>query len=203
MQHPDVVADTWRTMGVSKLKVERAGAHMFLAEDGLGTAGKFSYLESTWSETAFNRALIFARGSFEGKPLTQAIDANCVLLLRSGSFVEADGRTYITVRLDTFLDIDQAGVELVAKTVYPLVNKVADHNFSETLRFVSNFSQAAERNPAGVERFSENLTNVEASTRAELVAVCRAAAEKHVLRVSERPIEQAALTQSEPATITE
>lgn len=200
MQHPDVVADTWQKMGVSKLKVERAGTQMFLAEDGLGTTGKFSFLDATWSETAFNRALIFARGSFEGKPLTTAIDANCLLLLRSGSVEEQDGRTYVTVRLDTFLDFDQASVDLVAKTVHPLVNNVADHNFIETLKFVSNFSRAAERNPAGVERFSQRLTNVEASTRDELVTICRAAAEKHARRVSQQPVQRAALAQSESTT---
>ena len=184
MQHPDVIADTWQVMGVSQLKVERAGPQTYLAEDGLGTTGRFSFLETTWSETAFNRAVIFARGSFEGKPLTQAIDANCVLLLRSGSIEESDGRTYVTVRMDSFLDFDQAGVELVARTVTPLVNKVVDHNFTETLRFVSNFSRAAERNPAGLEQFAEKLTELEPSTRDELVVICRGAAERYGVRLS-------------------
>jgi hypothetical protein len=186
IQHPDVIADTWQVMGVSQLKVERAGQRTFFAEDGLGTTGKFSYLETTWSETAFNRALIFARGSFEGKPLTQAIDANCVLLLRSGSFEEQNGRTYITVRMDTFLDFDHAGVDLIAKTVTPLVNKVADHNFTETLRFVSNFSRAAERNPDGLQRFSEKLTKLEPATRDELVVLCRSAAERYSSRLQQQ-----------------
>ena len=179
MQNPEIVADTWRSMGVSKVKIQRIGEHTFRAEDGLGTTGRFSFLDQSWDDKAFNRALIYAEGGFEGKPFPHPIRARCVMLMRSGSVVETNGRTYVTARVDSFLDIEQVGVEIVAKTVHPLVVKAADYNFTETLKFVSNFSQAAERNPSGVERFTEKLDQIDDATRDELNRLCRAAADRH------------------------
>ena len=179
IQHPEVVADTWRSMGVSKVRIEPINERSFDAEDGLGTTGRFSFIESKWGDDAFNRALIYANGAFEGKPFHNPVNARCVLLLRSGSVVEANGRTYITVRLDSFLFIERMGVDLVAKTVRPLVSKAADHNFVETLKFVSNFSRAAERNPTGLERFTEQLKGLNETTRDELVKVCHATADRY------------------------
>ena len=65
---------------------------------------------------------------------------------------ETNGRQYITVRIDSFMKIEQMGVELVAKTVQPWISKTADRNFIETLTFVSNFSRTAEKNSDGIER---------------------------------------------------
>ncbi|MCH2117099.1 MAG: hypothetical protein MK161_05315 [Pirellulales bacterium] len=177
MQRPEVVADTWRTLGVSKFKVQRQGEQTYYAEDGMGTTGQFSFLSAEWGAKAFNRVLIFAEGSFQGKPLPRPIRARSVMLLRTGSVVETNGRTYVTAQLDTFLDIENVGVELVAKTIRPLITRVADHNFTETLTFVSNFSRAAERNPRGVENFSQRLDAVDGATRDELIKLCYAAGE--------------------------
>ena len=177
MQRPEVVADTWRTLGVSKFKVQRQGEQTYYAEDGMGTTGQFSFLSAEWGAKAFNRVLIFAEGSFQGKPLPRPIRARSVMLLRTGSVVETNGRTYVTAQLDTFLDIENVGVELVAKTIRPLITRVADHNFTETLTFVSNFSRAAERNPRGVEHFSQRLDAVDGATRDELIKLCYAAGE--------------------------
>jgi hypothetical protein len=175
MQRPEVVANTWRTLGVSKLKVERLGPQTYSAEDGMGTTGQFNFLSAEWGEKAFNRVLILSEGSFQGKPLPHPIHARCVMLLRTGSIVETNGRTYVTARLDTFLDIEHIGVELVAKIVQPLITRVADHNFTETLTFVSNFSRAAERNPAGVENFVQRLDALDDATRDQLIKLCYAA----------------------------
>lgn len=179
MQRPEVVAETWRKMGVSKLLIDRTGEQTFNAKDGLGTTGRFTYLQSTWTEKAQNRAVIYAEGAFEGKPFAQPIHARCVMLLQSGSVEEANGRTYVTARLDTFLDIERKGVELVAKAAQPLMYKAAEHNFKETLRFVSSFSRAAERNPAGVERFCADLTTLDDDARRDLMDLSQRAADRY------------------------
>ena len=95
--------------------------------------------------------------------------ARSVMVLQSGAARETNGRSLITARLDTFVQVEQMGVDLLARTFHPLVGKAADHNFVETMRFVGNFSQTAERNPSGIERLAKRLRKVEPNTRQELV----------------------------------
>jgi hypothetical protein len=187
VQNPDVIVDTWRVMGVSRVKIERAGELMFRTSDGAGTSGWFNYLNAKWEAGAFNHALIFGEGTYDGKPFPQPIQARCVILLRSGSTEETNRRTYVTVRMDSFVIIEQMAVELVAKTVHPLVGKTADQNFDETLKFVSNFSRTAERNPRGMEDFAARLTNIEPQVRAELIGLCHSTAERYAERKNHPP----------------
>jgi hypothetical protein len=67
--------------------------------------------------------------------------------------------------MDTFIDIDHAGVEMLAKTFQPLVNRAADYNFVETAAFLSQISRTSEANPTGVGRLSRKLTNLEPDVR--------------------------------------
>jgi hypothetical protein len=152
----------------------------------MGSTGHLKYLFTNWSPDARNLAVAYAEGTYEGKPLTRPVKAQCVLLLRSGSTVETDGRTFVTARLDTFVYIDRAGVELIAKTIQPILGATADHNFVETMKFTGNVSRTAQQNPEGMERLAIQLPKIDAATRDELVAVCRRAAERHAAWVEQR-----------------
>jgi hypothetical protein len=88
-----------------------------------------------------------------------------VLVLKSGYVQETNGRHYITSRMDTFVDIEHAGVELLAKTLQPLVHRTADFNFVETAGFLGTISRTAEVNPTGVSRLSRKLTKLEPQVR--------------------------------------
>jgi hypothetical protein len=99
-------------------------------------------------------------GTYDGKTLMTQLKALSVILLRSGAVQETNGRHYITVRVDSFVRIEQVAVELVAKTLQPWIAKTADQNFIETLTFVSNFSRTAEKNPHGIERLAADYPDV-------------------------------------------
>jgi hypothetical protein len=126
-----------------------------------------------------NLAVVFADGTYEGKPFVTPLKARTIILLRSGAVRETNGRHYVTVRVDSFVRIEQMGVELVAKTVQPWISKTADRNFIETLSFVSNFSRTAEKNPQGMQRLATRLASIDEPTRKELVALCFRTAERH------------------------
>ena len=99
-------------------------------------------------------------------------------MLQSGAVQETNGRNYVTVRVDSFVCIEQMGIELVAKTVQPWINKTADRNFIETLGFVSTFSQTAEKNPQGMQRLAARLQQVDgADTRSTREPVLSGSAE--------------------------
>lgn len=178
-QNPEVVTEVWRMMGVCNLRLERAGPDIYRVTDTDGSAGTVRFLETSWNEGAQNSALIYTEGTYHGKPFPRAIKARSISLLRSGSVVETNGRPYITARLDSFVLIDRLGVELVAKTVQPLLVSTADHNFSETMKFVATFSKTAETNPAGMQRLADKLDTLRPETRAGMVSVCHSAAQRY------------------------
>jgi hypothetical protein len=102
--------------------------------------------------------------------------------MRSAYLQETDGRDYITARLDAFIDFDQVGLELIAKTLQPWIGRIADYNFSETVGFVGSLSRTAEVNPAGVQRLSMRLNRVDPEVRARFgdlsLDIARLAAER-------------------------
>ena len=179
LQHPEVVIDVWRVMGISQVSLQRLPDGDYRCSDNAGTTGTVRFLFSQWGQDAQNLAVVFADGTYEGKPFVTPLKARSIILLRSGAVRESNGRHYVTVRVDSFVRIEQMGVELVAKTAQPWISKTADRNFIETLSFVSNFSRTAEKNPQGMQRLATRLASIDEPTRKELVAVCFRTAERY------------------------
>jgi hypothetical protein len=160
VRNPEVVVNIWEVMKISNVALHRTGKDTFRATDGAGTLCDVKYCYSD-HETQ----VIYAEGSYDGPLFKKPINARCVLLLKSGYMRETNGKYYVTSRMDTFIDIDHAGVEMLAKTLQPLVNRAADYNFVETAAFLSQVSRTSEANPAGVGRLSRKLTNLEPEVR--------------------------------------
>ena len=66
------------------------------------------------------------------------------LVLKTGYVRETDGRYYVTSRLDTFLSVERGGVELLTKTLHPLVGNIADNNFLDRKSTRLNSSHMSE-----------------------------------------------------------
>ncbi len=181
LQHPEVVIDVWRVMGISQVALTKTPDGSYRGTDGAGTTGNVRYLFSNW-EGAHNIAVVYADGAYQGPPFGTTLKAQSIMLLRSESVRETNGRRYITVKVDTFVRIEQLGVEIVAKTVHPWIAKTADQNLIETLTFVSNFSRTAERNPQGMQRLANRLGSVDEPTRNKQVNLCFRTAERYAQR---------------------
>jgi hypothetical protein len=172
VQHPEVIADVWRVMGISRARLDRLPNGAYRGSDGAGTTGTLRYLASEWGTEGKNTAVVMANGSYDGKPFVVPLKAQSILLMRTSAMQERNGRCYVTVRTDAFVNVEQMAVELVAKTVQPWVNATADRNLVETLTFLSNFSRTAEKNPDGMQRLALRLPSVDEPTRKELVQLC-------------------------------
>jgi hypothetical protein len=160
IRHPEVVVNIWEVMNVSNVAMARTSENSFRASDGAGTLCNVKYCYSD-HETQ----VIYAEGSYDGPLFNRPVRASCVLVLKSGYVRETNGKYYVTSRMDTFVQIEHAGVELLAKTLQPLVHRSADYNFTETAAFVGTVSKAAETNAAGVNRLARRLTNLDPATR--------------------------------------
>ncbi|MEX0643044.1 MAG: hypothetical protein WD468_10110 [Pirellulales bacterium] len=182
IQHPEVVIDVWRLMGVSRITLDKMPDGTFRGTDGNGTVGNVRYLHTSFGPDAKTVAIVYADGAYDGKPFPTTLKAQSVLVLRATAVQETNGRHYVTVRVDSFVHVQQMGFELVAKTVQPWLNKTADQNFIETLSFVSNFSRTAEKNPQGMQRLSTRLPSIDDPTRNQLVQLCYRAADRYAQR---------------------
>jgi hypothetical protein len=179
LQHPEVVIDVWRVMGISQVALNRGPDGTYHGTDGAGTTGTLRYLFCNWGQEAQNVAVVYAEGAYSGPPFMTPLKAQSVMFVRSSGVRETNGRHYITVRIDSFVRVEQLGVEIIAKTVQPWISKTADQNLIETMTFVSNFSRTAEKNPQGMQRLATRLNTVDEPTRNELVALCFRTAERY------------------------
>jgi hypothetical protein len=160
VRHPEVIVGIWEVMKISNVALARTGPDTFEASDNAGTLCQVKYCYSD-HETQ----VIYAEGSYSGPLFNRPLKARCVLVLKSGYLQETDGRYHVTSRMDTFIEIDHAGVELLARTLQMLVHRAADYNFVETAAFFATVSRTAEVNSGGMQRLARKLPNVEPDVR--------------------------------------
>lgn len=166
LEHPDLVVNIWEVLGISDVAVKRVGPNTFKADDGAGTVGTVEFLYRSQ-----DLHVVYADGSYDGAMFAKPVRGRCLMLLRTGYTREANGRLKVTCKLDTFIQLEHAGVELLAKTFKPLVGSAADHNFRETVSFVSGLSRAAEVNYAGVMRMAAKLQRVDPRDRDQFAQI--------------------------------
>jgi hypothetical protein len=189
LDHPDLVVNIWEVLGISEVAVRRTGPDTFRADDGAGTLGTVEFL---YRSPGLH--LVYAEGSYDGAMFAKPVKGKCVMLLKTGYTREANGRLKVNCRLDTFIQLEHAGVELLAKTFKPLVGSVADHNFRETVLFVAGLSRAAEVNYSGVMRMAAKLQKVDAEDREQFAEI----AEKLAIRAAQQKTAEAKAAEAAP-----
>lgn len=173
LRHPDVVVSIWQAFGITQISLDRISPDQYRLKDSAGTDGTVRYLYQS-PETH----LIYTEGKYEGPLSTKPTHGRGILLLKSGYIRQPDGRDYIALRLDTFIQVEPGGAELLTKTFQPVVGKIADLNFLQTAGFVGSLSRTAEVNAKGVERLALKLTKVQPEVRDELGQVAHRVAQR-------------------------
>jgi hypothetical protein len=142
------------------------GSDQFRCSDGDGTT---AHLEVVFRNPQMQ--VIYADGLYDGPLFPRPVRGQCVAVLQYTNVRKASGRYEETVRLDTFLHVDNVGIELLAKLFQGLVGRTIDHNFVETVSFLGSVSRTAEVNPKGMRRLAGKLSLVEAERRDQFIAV--------------------------------
>ena len=87
------------------------------------------------------------------------------------------GRTRVSGTLDCFVQLDSLGIDLIARTMSPIIGRSADSNFEQTAQFIAQVSEASERNPSAMLDIAARLPQVNQATRDEfsktILAVAR------------------------------
>jgi len=167
VHHPNVVVDVWRVLGLTQMVMDVVDSNTFRLDDGAGTRGTIEYLYRS-----SDLQLVYVDGSYSGPPFPKPIEGHGILILKSGCVQGSDGRHYISSRLDAFISVEPGAAEILTKTMQPLVGKIADMNFAQTVGFVASLSRTAEVNPDGMQRLAKRLPHVPPEVRQRFAQLC-------------------------------
>ena len=189
--YPEVVVSIWELMGITTVQVQRTGPANFHAKDGAGTVSKVDILYADNDTNVY-----FAEGYYEGPLAPRRITAQCGLVLKSGFTTAANGKAYISNRLDVFVKFESRGADFLARTLHPLIGKTADYNFAETSSFIGKISKNAESNIAGMQNLISKLNKVDPTVREQFGDVVGRVYQRKV--IAERSLQQQ-MTQDDPS----
>lgn len=173
VRHPDVVVNIWQVLGITQISLAQLDADCYRLTDSAGTEGTVRLLYQSP-----DTHLIYTEGKYEGPFSTKPTHGRVVLLMKTGYVRQSDGQCLITVRLDTFMQVEPGGVEVFTKTFQPIMGKIADINFAQTIGFVGSLSRTAEVNRRGVQRLASKLSSVQPAVRDQFADLAQRVAEK-------------------------
>ncbi len=152
VRHPEVLVEIWQEMGVTHVETDRIGPFLFKGDDGAGT-----HCSNELILGSDRLHIYYSEGYYDGGMVARKLDGRCVCVVYGQASLGEANQSTITGHMDVFLKLDNLGADLLAKTISPLVVKTADYNYIETLRFISQLSMAAQRDPEAVSRLTEKL----------------------------------------------
>ena len=172
-RNPEVMVGMWDLMGITKVQTQPTGPYQFEAQDGSGTK---CHVDLVYGDP--NMHIFVAEGSYDGKLVAKPIRGKGVFVLRSNYAISADGRTTVTGTLDSFVQIESLGADLVARTLSGFIGRSADNNFSETARFIAQVSQASQKNSPAMIDVAQRLPQVGEPTKTQFIKVITAVARR-------------------------
>lgn len=198
VRHPETMVNVWQLMGITSLTAERTGQYQLNCSDGVGTT---TSMELIYGDR--DTHILFCNGAYDGPLFRKPLTGRCVLILKSGAVPNAT-QSLVTNRLDVFLQVDHAGLDIFAKTFHPLLGKSADMNFLESMRFLERLSRASEANGPGMQHMVGRLENLQPQIRSRFQQVVanvnsRAARQRATLPAVQ-PTPQPSVTQPRSAS---
>jgi hypothetical protein len=167
---PEALVDIWRVLGISRVSLDPVARGQWQLSDGYGTVGMVRLLHHERSDSG-GLLILHGQGGYSGPLSPKDLTGSCLLVIRHQDQLGANGKPAQQVVMEAFLEVDGLGLELVARTLQPLIVRSAAANLHEICLFVSQFSAAANRNPAGIARLADRMNRTSAPDRQTLVTV--------------------------------
>ncbi|MDR3110461.1 MAG: hypothetical protein LBU65_12385 [Planctomycetaceae bacterium] len=170
VSHPDIVISIWEKLGSTQIALREVGKDKFKMEESSGTTATAEVIYRS-----DELVIAYIRGVFRAALLPKGVEGETVIVLRNKFSTDENGVAMVNCRLDAFVNVNNHGADLVAKLITPMITKVADGNFEQTIEFVGSVSDAIIINPANVYRMSTQLQHINESTRYEFQQLITAA----------------------------
>ncbi len=168
LEKPEALVDVWRVLGISRVSLDPVAAGCWRLSDGYGTTGTVRLLHH--DRGPGGGLLVFhGQGGYSGPLAPQDLTGSCLVVVRHAP--AAGGAAGWRVELEAFLDVDGLGLEIVTRTLQPLIVHSAAANVHEICLFLTQFAAAASRNPAGVARLAARMPQTPPSDQRILVAL--------------------------------
>ncbi|WP_153556922.1 hypothetical protein [Roseimaritima sediminicola] len=155
VRHPEVMVGIWDEMGITKVKTQRIAPFQLQANDHAGTV---CHIDLVYGDQQTH--LYYASGEYSGPLAAVPVSGKAVFVLRSETQTDPSGQAVVVGTLDCFIQLDNLGADLIARTLSGLIGRTADNNFAESAKFISQISRAAASNPRGMEELAVRLPQV-------------------------------------------
>ena len=162
IRYPETVVGIWELMDITHMKTQRIGPYSLKTDDGAGTT---SDMELVFGSPDLH--IYYGDGLYEGPVLRKKLRGECVIIVRTRPHTEINTGEIIDQRpgdplktacqLDVFLKLESSAAGMIAKTISPIVGPTADHNFTESLKFVERLHETTVGNGPGVQQMAERL----------------------------------------------
>ncbi|WP_236621420.1 hypothetical protein [Rhodopirellula sallentina] len=159
-RNPDVLVGLWDLMEITKVQSRRLGPYQIEAQDGVGTVCSVDLVYGDASQHIF-----VVDGSYDGKMTPTPIRGKGVFVLHSSYAKGSDGQTTVSGTLDCFVQLESLGIDLIARTLSPIIGRSADSNFMQTAHFIAQVSQSSSHNPSAMLDIADRLPQVEPPIR--------------------------------------
>jgi hypothetical protein len=190
-----MVVGFWEVLGVTEFSLKAVKPEIYHLREEAGTTATVEVVYRTR-----DMCIAYAKGQYKGPILPRPYTGEVVLVLKSRFGRDDDQQPYVVCDLDSFIQIDNTGIDLIAKLFSASLMKIADENFAVTVQFVGQVSKAASQNAAFVKKtifrvkqISPDVQNDFAETveRVEM----RAARREHQMEYDMIAAQQNAMTQ--------
>ena len=155
IQHPDLIVGFWEQLGATQLSLREVRDNRFVLKETSDTVATVDVLYRTSSI-----CIAHAKGEYRGPLLARSYQGEVIVILRSRFTRDEAGEPMVVCDLDAFIQINNAGADVLAKLFFASITKIADSNFEVTTSFVSQVSNAASRNPTALKGMAEEITSV-------------------------------------------
>lgn len=170
LEKPETLVDVWRVLGISRVALDPTGEAAWRLSDGYGTTGTVRLLHHDRGPRE-SLLVYHGQGGYEGPLSPRALTGSCLIVVRHRGVVGAGGEPACRIEFEAFLDVDGLGLEIVTRSLQPLIVRSAAANVHEISLFVGQFARAAARNPAAVARLADRMPRTAAADRRRLVAL--------------------------------
>lgn len=158
--HPDVVVALWEVLGYAQISLKELAPNYFYLKESAGTAGHVQVLYHD------NELLIaHCNGVYQGPLIPRPLEGEIVIILQIRYTEDQKMEPIAICRMDSFIRVKNIGADLMGRVFQPLIGKVADMNFEQTIDFVNGISKTAEENPARLQDLIQQSTKISSETK--------------------------------------